>query len=464
LVSSRRELVPNTTAYLALLAWPILSLLFTSRRDPARALTLIVVGGYLFLPEKTSFDAPLVPPIGKSEIIAISALLVLGFRRPSDFKWLPGGALFQLLFFVYILSPILTVFTNGERLVYGPFVIKGLVLYDILGVMVERVAQVTPLILAFNYLKTREARLTFLRFFVILGLVYAPLILFELRMSPQLHTWIYGFFPHAFMQQIRADGFRAVVFLGHGLRVSFFIFTVFAASMILYRHKVRFLPVPTVVLPIFFFVLLYLNKSLGSFTYGLVFAAIVLLTNDRRRVFIAAMFASIILTYPLLRGADLVPTGTLLSWAEAVNPDRAKSLETRFDNEDLLLAKASEKMIFGWGGWGRSRVYSSETGEDISITDGAWVIAIGSYGWIGYLSMFGLLFSSAIFIWQRSRRSGGAIDPEISGLVLMLAFIGIELLPNSTLTPVSWLIAGTCIAAVQARKRAYVSNRSAVEV
>ena len=40
-----------------------------------------------------------------------------------------------------------------------------------------------------------------------------------------------------------------------------------------------------------------------------------------------------------------------------VNADRAESLEYRFKCENLLIAKAIEQPVFGWGGWDRSTVY-----------------------------------------------------------------------------------------------------------
>ncbi|BDZ74639.1 hypothetical protein GCM10025856_23580 [Methylophaga marina] len=40
------------------------------------------------------------------------------------------------------------------------------------------------------------------------------------------------------------------------------------------------------------------------------------------------------------------------------------------------------------GGWARSRVFDPETGKDISVTDGYWIIILGKYGWVGFLSTF----------------------------------------------------------------------------
>jgi len=63
-------------------------------------------------------------------------------------------------------------------------------------------------------------------------------------------------------------------------------------------------------------------------------------------------------------------------------PDRAQSVETRFHNEGALAARARQQPVFGWGGWGRSRIYD-ERGKDVTITDSMWIIALGTNGAFG---------------------------------------------------------------------------------
>ena len=87
----------------------------------------------------------------------------------------------------------------------------------------------------------------------------------------------------------------------------------------------------------------------------------------------------IALLYPLLRAEGLFPDKLLVGIAEQVNVERAGSLLTRFEQEQQLLDRSSERPIFGWGRFGRSRVYD-EYGKDISLTDGLWIITLGSSG------------------------------------------------------------------------------------
>ena len=45
---------------------------------------------------------------------------------------------------------------------------------------------------------------------------------------------------------------------------------------------------------------------------------------------------------------------------------------------------------FGWGRYGRGWVYD-DRGNLISDLDGFWIITLGTFGFIGYLALFGLL-------------------------------------------------------------------------
>jgi tetratricopeptide (TPR) repeat protein len=51
----------------------------------------------------------------------------------------------------------------------------------------------------------------------------------------------------------------------------------------------------------------------------------------------------------------------------------------------MLAAKALQRPLFGWGGWGRNRVFD-EKGRDLTITDGYWIIVLGSFGAVGLTS------------------------------------------------------------------------------
>ncbi len=72
---------------------------------------------------------------------------------------------------------------------------------------------------------------------VLSGLIYVPLCLLEIRLSPQLHTWMYGYPPRMndFSQQVRYGGYRPVVFMDHSLAVAAWMSTATLTSFWLWR-------------------------------------------------------------------------------------------------------------------------------------------------------------------------------------------------------------------------------------
>ena len=129
--------------------------------------------------------------------------------------------------------------------------------------------------------------------------------------------------------------------------------------------------------------------------------------------------------------------------AEKINPDRAQSLEFRFDNEEILSDKARQRMIFGWGGWGRSRVYN-ERGEDISVTDSLWIIAFGAYGVVGVISLtaslllpvIGFLIRYPASLWLNRKVAPAA------ALAVLVALYMLDCIVNSMLNPIYILTCG----------------------
>ena len=105
-----------------------------------------------------------------------------------------------------------------------------------------------------------------------------------------------------------------------------------------------------------------------------------------------------------------------------------------------MLDKALDRPLFGWGAWGRSRVFDSDSGADITISDGHWVGVLGVGGWVRYLFEFGLLCVPLILLFLRCRQYDIGMESAI--LALVLAANLIDLIPNSGLTPLTWIIAG----------------------
>lgn len=429
-------------AYAALAIWPVVTLALFALLRPAHAVIWSLLGGYLLLPVNTGFDFPGVPALDKTSIPSaaalIGALIFVGARAVR----LPREWWLITLIVLYVASPILTVMTNDDFLFFGSLMLPGLKPYDAFSAAAQNVINLIPFLLGYNFFRTAQSQDYFLRALVSAMLCYSLLMLLEIRFSPQLHTWIYGFFPHNFDQQMRGDGFRPVVFLGHGLLVASLIGMTIVAVAYLAQRRAEVFGVSAWFWLIYLMCIMVLCRSLGALILSVMALFAVIFIRQRGIHLICAVAAVIVLIYPMMRGADLVPVQLLADQVAIASPERASSFQTRIDNEDSLLERADQRALFGWGGFGRNRVYDEDTGKDMSITDGTWIIIIGSSGWAGYIATFGLLCLPMVGAWWR----GVHISAAGANLSLILAVNLLDLIPNSSLTSLTWLLAGALVA------------------
>ena len=429
--------MPNTFAYVVLFSWPLVVLILFRRLPVPSALVWSVLGGYLFLPRETGIDLPILPPLDKETIPALSAaVMCLNLRRAPRRQRgaevsLPASRALRrpvlVCLGVLAVTPVLTFMNNSEPVRAPGLFIPGIRPYDVGSILLTTLMNLVPFLLARRFLASREAQVTLIKAFVAAGLIYLLFIFVEVRLSPQLNRWLYGFHAHSFAQHIRFDGFRPMVFLKHGLRVGIFMAVAVLAAATLWRiERAEWLsgnrkrgkrpPGRWLLATCLLLVGLFVSKTVGAFLITIILLPVVLLAGRRVQVIVAAVIAVAVLVFPMLRGAGLVPTDTLVTWAASLDSDRAQSLQFRFDNEDILLARANEKPLTGWGSWGRNRVFDPETGRDLSVTDGTWVIFMGTSGWLGYLAWFGLLTLPILALVRRRD-----LDPVMAGLAVMLA-------------------------------------------
>ena len=415
-----------------------------------------LLGGYLLLPSATTIDIQFLPPIDKFSVPALSTLLLClmkGTQRPAPRQ----SFLIYLFALAYVVSPILTSLDNSYELHIGDRSIPGFYPANSFKIAAQNLLTLAPFYVGMRYLSSDDGRALLLKSIPIAGLFYSLPMLFEIRMSPQLHNWVYGFFPHSFAQTVRSGGFRPVVFLSHGLEVALFTSIAFIGAVIAARARWRLLHMPAVAAAAYLGGLLLLCKSLGSILYGALCAPLVLFTKPRTWVRISCVIVTILCAYPMLRTLDLVPVSHISAAASAVSADRSGSFETRIDNENKLLAKANQKPWFGWGTWGRNRVFDEESGKDVSITDGGWILRFGTFGWFGYLALFGI-FATAVYSALSDVK--GPVTPAtiaVGGLTLMLAVNLMDVVPNAFLLPFSYILAGS----VSARLRVSTRERKA---
>lgn len=435
-------------AWTALALWPFLAMVFFVTMSVPSALVATIVGGYLFLPEQVRYDLPGLPPLDKTTIPILSALLfasIAASKTPGeDFQkgYFPRNRFVNALLLLLVVGVVGTVLTNGDPLTFQERwrpvkILPGLQTWDLLARYLIVLITLLPFLLGRKYLANEESQLKAVKVLIVLGLAYSLLALFEIRMSPQLNTWIYGFFPHSFGQHIRGGGFRPLVFLNHGLWLAIFFATALLAAVGMARQSTEKGQRALYVFIAFWILMtIALSRSLGALIISLVFLA--LLTQPQRIVRLGLLFfVAVVLLYPVLRTLGLIPTELILDLANRISPDRARSLAFRLSNEQLMLDHALERPVFGWGGWGRNVAVVMENGRRV-VPDGRWTITLAEGGIVRFLSEFGLLCVGVLGVIF-SRRTTNLVSVTIA--VLLVANL-IDLLPNATLTPLTWLWAG----------------------
>ncbi|KIN73204.1 membrane protein [Sulfitobacter guttiformis] len=453
--------MPNPIAYLMLLMWPAVCLVLFRTQSVERAVIWSILGGYLLLPPLAEFNLPLVPAMDKVSIPSLSVLAILVFATAYRVRLLPEGRIARVLVVLLICSAIPTVLTNREPILFevlrgaDPILflvdaLPGQSVRDIGSVLIAQALTVVPFLVARQFLSSENGLLELLRALMVGALFYSIPSLIEIRFSPQMNVWVYGFFQHSFEQTMRAGGYRPIVFLPHGLWLALFVCTAAMAAAALARVAPKLKRWKAVLWTVYLMLFLLACKSAASIAYGMVLVPMIYFAPRRWLVLLATVFALIAVTYPMMRNLGVIPTDAIVAKVAEVNPDRAQSLGYRFNNEEQLLERAAEKPAFGWSGWGRSLVRDAEDGEILTIPDGRWIIVFGSFGWLGYIAEFGLLALPLLLLGKHVLRNRDVeLSPYIGAVALILGITLIDMLLNATLTPFTWLTAGAVLGYIE---------------
>lgn len=441
--------MPNLFAYGMIILWPFIAILFYRRFDTVTATFWTIVGGYMFLPAKTVIDLPMIPAIGKDEISAIAAFIGCKFIKNESVALFGVNNIQKVMIGLLLTLPFINVFFNSAPMFNGHLWVQGLTIYDAVSQVLAQYLELLPFVLALSIVKKVDDLEKIIRLLVTAGLIYSVLILFEIRFSPQLHTWVYGFFPHSFAQQMRFGGFRSVAFMGHGLLVATFCFVCVSAAAIQLKIGDGKERTRNILIFSYLLLVLLLSKSIGAMILALLVAFCILFVNYTLQKIAAKLIITIFILYPTLSILNLVPYDSIISFISDFSSDKAQSIDFRFTNEIAMIEHAYERVFIGWGSWGRNRLATS-------ISDGYWLIVYGQYGAIYFYALFGL------FIFPLVSKLKGAVSIKerniYVGLSLILAGIVFDQLPNSSLEH-SWLwfLAG-CLSSYLQNKKESTTN------
>ena len=115
------------------------------------------------------------------------------------------------------------------------------------------------------------------------------------------------------------------------------------------------------------------------------------LSTRMRTRLILASFLFVGPVYVAIRVPNLWSGQQAVDLAESiVGKERAYSLNFRFVCENLLIARARQQPLLGWGGWGRSDAFFDANTPYARMvpTDGLWIIFFGTKGLVGLTCLY----------------------------------------------------------------------------
>jgi hypothetical protein len=378
----------NAIGYLTLLGYPIFTVSLFLLVTPTRAVIWTFLVGWLFLPlgEINIIGLPAYGKFTASSLLVLPCILVFDFPRIAIFR----PAWTDLFLMGWLICPMISSVTNG------------LGAYDGLsGVITHTLTVGVPYFAGRLYLRSSEGSFLFQKSICNAALIYVPFCIVEMRMSPQFHSWIYGVSGRAswsYSGIFGPLGWTPTVFMNSAFEVALLMTmaSLFSCWGWLSENK-RVAKVKRLQLFGIMTGMVVLCKKMTGL--GLCSLGLAMITSRSRIVY--GICLSIPLAYVFCFSSGLWRGEGIKEWVALLSVERAASLEYRLINDRQLVERALQRPSFGWGGWGRSRIYDEE-GRDVSVTDSMFLITLGTLGFMGCVSQMGLyLTPAARFLFSR---------------------------------------------------------------
>ena len=437
--------MPNAFAYLIFFSWPVFVLWLLFSYPVKKAIFIAITLAILLLPTSFSVDPPLLPHLDKSTITVLSIPIFL-FLLGKKFDIFKSGFITKL-FIVYFIALVITVELNTMPIINAAKYLPGLTHYDAFSEIIRAILYTLPFFLGRYFSTNLRETEEFYKFLVIMALIYTVPMLIELKISPQLHYMVYGIVPAQFIQQVRDGGYRPMVFIGHGLGLAFWFSTAIVAAGALCKNKVRTAITSPFATLSYLVIILIFCKTWSAMLYAFFGLWFIYKLKPSKQVKWSFIIAVMFTLYPVAKVANVFPQDAIISAISQYSSERAQSLEFRFKNEDEMLAHAMKKPFFGWGSWGRNRIYSKEDGRDLSVIDGRWIGELGTNGWIGYLLSYAILLLPLYYAQKAVHYIKEPKDQVyFASLAIILMICIVDSIPNTGMGPMHLFFAGVLLA------------------
>lgn len=422
----------GTVALLAYAAWCLLAIILFATLGRRQAIVYTIIGGWMFLPVG-AWDIPGLPRFDKTAFSCLLATIFAFALGRKDLSTSPPPlrvSLVDVLMGVWCICPFFSSIFGGYGVTQGISATLIHVFHWGLPYALGRIA----------YRSQGDASVL-IRCVVVLVVLYLPLVWFELRMSPNLHHYVYGYAQHVFAQTRRMGGWRPQVFLQHGLALGLLLSFATVMLLSLYRQRDRRAVFGIPIGWLFFVVLVtcVLAKSIGAILLMLGGVVVVLMPSPRARALALVVLALAPSAFVLTRVTGIVSAEGVVESVEGALPeDRIKSWEFRLRTEDRLLQKAEKRFWLGWGPWGAFRMDAA--GADVvKATDGLWIIVLGRFGTLGLGALVLILALGVLKAKSHLGRRG------LFACGLCVGMFGVDMLLNALSFPLVPLLVGVTV-------------------
>ncbi|MFP4192587.1 MAG: O-antigen ligase domain-containing protein [Candidatus Hydrogenedentota bacterium] len=419
----------------AMFGWiPVVFILFVFL-PPRRAVIAAFIFATLFLPIY-SYDIPFFPSYSKMSATSLGVLLGTVVFDPNRFlNFRPRWYDIPVVLFC-IIGPFLTSIVNGLGAYDGAS-----------WAFSTTVSLGFPYLIGRMYFTDLESLRELAIGIFLGGLVYLPFVVWEWRMSPQLHTWVYGYHQHSWMQTVRdvglgGFGWRPVVFMNHGLQLALWMSMTalvgvglwwWGSLRQLYGFQTAFFAVPLVIVAV-------MCNSVGALFLLMVGLAALFAAVYLRAKWIPLAMLIAMCGYLLVRAPGIWDAAEAIDLADALFSDqRVGSLEYRIDNENLFVERATERPVLGWGRFNRMRPEGGGT-----VTDSWWIIQWGQRGLVGLVSGVAIFLLPVVLFCRRVPPSAWAhplVIPSVALAFVLILYMADNML-NSMPNPVYTVVAG----------------------
>lgn len=347
---------------IALLAWFVIGTLLMMQKNGARAITLNFLLAIMILPSNSQVDVQLLPPLHKFSVAIYTGYIgTLLFHSQAInnlcIRW------YDAILAVVLGCVVMTSVVNGFGLWDG-----------ISNFLDEFLSMAAVYMLIRMHVNTPLAFRTMLLTMVYCSCFYVPFAAWEFRMSPQIHSTIYGHFQHVFIQHRRGAFWRPIVCFSHALSLArFFAFCAFIAFCPLRKALAREVPFGKwlFLIPLFGLVL---SQSWGPYFMFAIFCGFYFVLNRAPLLAWVPPIAGYLWMAMVLMGNN--PLDWVVESIARVNAERADSLQYRLDALNEYSVNILAKPVLGWGGWGSGRLTHRAT-------DSAFLVRSLSRGLVG---------------------------------------------------------------------------------